>query len=79
MKDAFVLMVASVVLYAMNGTIDYVVVSKLPLDAVIISIGLGILIGFIATKFIFGLRVKAESMKQYAFGMVTALMITAYT
>ena len=78
MKNAFALMIASVMLYAVNGTIDYVVVSKLPLSATMVSIGFGILIGFIATKLIFRLRVKAETKRQYAFGVITALMITAY-
>ncbi len=79
MRSAFTLMMASVMLYAVNGTIDYVVVRSLPLSYAIISIGFGILIGFIATKFVFRLRVKAETKGQYAFGIITAFMITAYT
>ncbi len=79
MKIVFALMALGVGLYAICGTIDYLVVTKLPLSAAIVSIGIGILIGFIAVKFIFKLKVKAESKQQYAFGAITALMIIAYT
>lgn len=76
MKAAFALIATSVVLYAVNGTIDYLVVTNLPLGAAILSIGIGVLAGLIASKFIFGLWVRAENASQYAFGAATALMIT---
>ena len=79
MKIVFALMAIGVVLYAISGTVDYLVVTRLPLSAAIISISIGILIGFIAVKFVFRLKVKAESKGQYAFGALTALMIIAYT
>ncbi len=79
MRTPFALMAMSVVLYAVNGVIDYLVVANLPLGAAILSIGIGVLAGLIAAKFAFRLRVGAEKASQYAFGAVTAMMITAYT
>ena len=79
MNRIIALMSASVALYAVNGTIDYIAVSKLPLGSAILSIGLGILLGFIASKFVFGLRVTGQGRIQYVFGIATALMIMAYT
>lgn len=79
MKPALALMVASTLLYALNGTIDYLVIKRLPLSTSIISIALGVLVGFIVAKLVFNLRVNVGNSSQYVFGAVTALMITAYT
>ena len=79
MKPALALMVASTLLYALNGTIDYLVIKRLPLSTSIISIALGVLAGFIVAKLVFNLRVNVGNSSQYVFGAVTALMITAYT
>lgn len=79
MKPALALMVASTLLYALNGTIDYLVIKRLPLSTSIISIALGVLAGFIVAKLVFNLRVNVGNRSQYVFGAVTALMITAYT
>ena len=79
MKPALALMVASTLLYALNGTIDYLVIKRLPLSTSIISIALGVLAGFIVAKLVFNLRVNVGNSSQYVFGAITALMITAYT
>lgn len=79
MKPALALMVASTLLYALNGTIDYLVIKRLPLSTSIISIALGVLVGFIVAKLVFNLRVNVGNSSQYVFGAITALMITAYT
>ena len=79
MKPALALMVASTLLYALNGTIDYLVIKRLPLSTSIISIALGVLVGFIVAKLVFNLRVNVGNRSQYVFGAITALMITAYT
>jgi len=40
------LIIASVFLYAVNGTIDYVVIKHLQLGTAILSIGMGLALGF---------------------------------
>ncbi len=73
------LIIASVFLYAVNGTIDYVVIKHLQLGTAILSIGIGFALGFAIVASASKLRFSLARRRYYAFSGSSALLIAGYT
>ena len=73
------LIIASVFLYAVNGTIDYVVIKHLQLGTAILSIGMGLALGFAIVASASKLRFSLARKRYYAFSGASALLIAGYT
>ncbi len=79
MKTPYAFMILSTIFYAINGTVDYVVIRHMPFGMSLLSISIGILAGVLAAGVVFGLRFRLPSARHYAFSAFSALMIVAYT
>ncbi len=73
------LIIASVFLYAVNGTIDYVVIKHLQLGTAMLSIGIGLALGFAIVASASKLRFSLARKCYYAFSGASALLIAGYT
>ncbi|MEM4098093.1 MAG: hypothetical protein QXS81_05345 [Candidatus Micrarchaeaceae archaeon] len=76
---AYMLMVLSTIFYAINGTVEFLVIKNMQLGATILSIGIGLLIGVVVAGFAFKMRFRLRNARSYSIGAFSALMITGYT
>ncbi|MEM4072289.1 MAG: hypothetical protein QXL63_03050, partial [Candidatus Micrarchaeaceae archaeon] len=79
LRKTYAFMIASTVLYAINGTIDYLVVKNMQLGLAMLSIAIGITLGIIAAGYAFKLRFRLKDAKRYYLGAFSAVMIVSYT
>jgi len=78
-KNIYVFMVLSTIFYAINGTIDFIVIKHLQFGVAVLSIAVGMLIGAVALAAGFKLRLHLKKRRYYAFSAVSALMIVLYS
>jgi len=76
--DTYIALISSVILYSINGTLDYIVISKIGLGGTVLSIGLGMLLGAIFLIPVFKSRLRLKKVSYLLFSSSSAFFIVIY-
>ena len=76
--DTYIALISSIIVYSINGTLDYIVISKIGLGSAVLSIGLGMLLGAVFFIPAFRSRLKLKKVSYLLFSSSSAFFIVIY-
>ncbi|MFP3278345.1 MAG: hypothetical protein RXO43_02170 [Candidatus Micrarchaeota archaeon] len=76
--DTYIALIGSVIVYSINGTLDYIVISKIGLGSTVVSIGLGMLLGAVFLIPVFKSHLWPKKASYLLFSSSSAFFIVIY-
>jgi hypothetical protein len=76
--DTYIALIGSVIVYSINGTLDYIVISKIGLGSTVVSIGLGMLLGVVFLIPVFKSHLWPKKASYLLFSSSSAFFIVIY-
>jgi len=76
--DTYIVLISSVILYSINGTLDYIVISKIGLGGAVLSISLGMLLGVVFLIPVFKYHLRPKKASYLLFSSSTAFFMVVY-
>ena len=76
--DTYIALISSVILYSINGTLDYIVISKIGLGGAVLSISLGMLLGVVFLIPVFKYHLRPKKASYLLFSSSTAFFMVVY-
>ena len=74
-EDTYIALISSIIFYSINGTLEYIVISKIGLGGTVLSIGLGMLLGAVFFIPVFRSRLKLKKVSYLLFSSSSAFFI----
>jgi len=76
--DTYIALVSSIIVYSINGILDYIVISKIGLGGTVLSIGLGMLLGAVFLIPVFKSHLRLKKVSYLLFSSSSAFFIVIY-
>ena len=76
--DTYIALISSIIVYSINGTLDYIVISKIGLGGAVLSIGFGMLLGAVFLIPVFKSHLRLDKASYLLFSSSSAFFIVIY-